>query len=291
MPHPPIVVPDVGRGRVAQCQGTHDACVEFAERLVASQPERLFLVSPHAPRHGGAFGLWAGRRLQGDLGEFGAPGAAVDLPNDEQTALHLHDAARALGIRATPIPAKQLDHGSSVPLWFLTQAGWDGLTCIASLPWESAPETLQTFGTAVAMALGRSPGSSALVASGDMTHRAKPGAPAGYHKRAVDFDHTLAKLVREGRLDQIAEIDRALRELATEDAADPSMVVVAALGHQPHGNEVLSYEHPFGVGYMVAVFHDGGGSGSKRAGRKAVRKAGKKAGKRASGEASGEASG
>jgi len=259
MPHPPIVIPDVGRGRVAQCQSTHDACVEFAQRLVAARPERLFLVSPHAPRHGGSFGLWAGRRLRGDLGEFGAPGAAVDLPNDEQTALHVHDACRGLGVRAIPIPSQPLDHGSSVPLWFLTQAGWDGLTCIASLPWESAPETLCTFGDAVAMALSRQQGPSALVASGDMTHRAKPGAPRGYHKRAVDFDNQVTQIVREGRLEEIAEIDRALRELAAEDVADPAMVVAAALGHRPHGNEVLSYEHPFGVGYLVAVFHDGGG--------------------------------
>lgn len=259
LPHPPIVVPDVGRGRVSQCQRTHDACVEFARRLVAAEPERLFLVSPHAPRHGGAFGLWSGRRLRGDLSEFGAPSATVDLPNDEQTALYVHDACRSLGVRATPIPSQPLDHGSLVPLWFLTRAGWDGLTCVASLPWESAPETLGAFGDAVATALGRQQGPSALVASGDMTHRAKPGAPAGFHKRAVDFDHQLTRLVREGKLDEIAEIDRALRELAAEDAADSSMVVAAALGHQAHGHEVLSYEHPFGVGYLVAVFHDGGG--------------------------------
>ncbi|MHC4078877.1 MAG: DODA-type extradiol aromatic ring-opening family dioxygenase [Planctomycetota bacterium] len=276
MPHPPIVIPDVGRGRVTQCQSTHDACVEFARRLVAARPERLFLVSPHAPRHGGAFGLWAGRRLRGHLGDFGAPEAAVDLPNDEQTALYVHDASRALGVRATAIPAQQLDHGSVVPLWFLVQAGWDGPTCIASLPWESAPETLRTFGGAVAIALGRCSGPSALVASGDMTHRAKPGAPGGYHKRAVDFDHELTGLVREGQLEKIADIDRALRELASEDAADSSMVVAAALGHRPHGNEVLSYEHPFGVGYLVAVFHDGGGEevANKHAGKKAVREAG-----------------
>ncbi len=278
MPHPPIVVPDVGRGRVRQCQKTHDACVEFARRLVVADPARLFLVSPQAPRHGGSFGLWSGRRLRGDLGELGAPAAAVDLPNDEQTALYVHDACRELGVRATPIPAAPLDHGSLVPLWFLTRAGWDGLTCIASLPWESAAETLRTFGEAVAMALGRQQGASALVASGDMTHRAKPGAPKGYHKRAVDFDHQLTQLVREGRLEDIAEIDRALRQLAAEDVADSSMVVAAALGHKPHGNEVLSYEHPFGVGYLVAVFHDGGGETgtSTRRTRKArtVREAG-----------------
>jgi len=34
--------------------------------------------------------------------------------------------------------------------------------------------------------------------------------------------------------------------------------VASALGFRAHGNEVLSYEHPFGVGYLVAVFHDCG---------------------------------
>ncbi len=254
-PHPPIVVPDVGRERHDDCRDTYDACLEFARRLVASRPSRLFLVSPHSPRARRAFGLWSGERLQGSLGRFGAPQAAVDLANDPQAVSALEEAAANHGVDTWTIPTEPLDHGAVIPLWFVQEAGWDGPTSIASLPWSDDPRTMETFGRTVAAAFAPLSGPTALIASGDMTHRAIPGAPAGYHPRAVEFDETLTDLVRQGRLADIAGIDPGLRKDAAEDAADTSIIAAAAIGFRPREAEVLSYEHPFGVGYLVAVFH------------------------------------
>ncbi len=257
-PHPPIVVPDVGGDRIADCRPTYDACCEFARRLVASEPDRLFLISPHSPRERRAFGLWSGERLAGDLGAFGATRSAVDLPNDRQAVAALDRAAVDEGLATWPIPAQPLDHGAFIPLWFAAEAGWRGPTSVASLPWNADPAICEAFGRAAARALEPLAGRTALIASGDMTHRAKPGAPSGYHPRAVEFDRELTRLVAAGRLAEISAIDSDLRALAAEDAADTSIIAAAALGFAPRGAEVLSYEHPFGVGYLVAVFHDGG---------------------------------
>ena len=258
LPHPPIIVPDVGRERLGDCMGTVDACRDFARRMAATRPDRLFMVSPHSPRQGNAFGLWSGDRHQGDLGRFGASGSAVDLPNDPEMVAALSRAAGARGLTAWSISPEPLDHGAVVPLWFLVEAGWDGPTCLASLPWRATPAAMEAFGHALADAVATLPGRAALVASGDMSHRCKPDAPAGFHPRAVEFDRTLTDLIAAGRLDAIGAIDPELRELAAEDAADSSQIVAAAIGYRPHAEEVVSYEHPFGVGYLVAVFHDGG---------------------------------
>ena len=258
LPHPPIIVPEVGRDRLEACRRTNAACREAGRRLVATRPDRLFLVSPHSPRQGQAFGLWSGR-LRGDLASFGAPGANVDLPGDPRLLEALHRSAGDRDLATWSIDAEPLDHGAVVPLWFLVQAGWDGPTAIASLPWGPKPASMEAFGGAVARALAELDGRAALVASGDMSHRIKPDAPAGYHPRAVEFDRVLSDLVARGRLDKIRDIDPELRALAAEDAADSSLIVAAAIGLASRGAEVLSYEHPFGVGYLVAVFHDGGG--------------------------------
>ncbi len=259
LPHPPIVVPEVGRERLDGCMSTVDACRDFARRMMATEPDRLFVVSPHSPRQGSAFGVWDGDRLRGDLGRFGAPGSAVDLANDSEMVEALARAAGAQGQATWSIPPEPLDHGAVVPLWFLVEAGWSGPTCLASLPWHATPAAMEAFGRALAAAAASLEGRAALIASGDMSHRCKPDAPAGYHPRAVEFDRALTGLVGDGRLDAIGSIDAELRELAAEDAADSSQIVAAAIGYRPHGEEVLSYEHPFGVGYLVAVFHDGAG--------------------------------
>lgn len=252
LPHPPIVVPEVGQERTAACAATLAACREFARRLVAARPARLFLVSPHSPRRRGpAFGLWQGASLAGDLADFHAPAARVSLPNDLELAAALRQTSATWDI-----PLQPLDHGAVVPLWFLQEAGWSGPTCIASLAYPGAADP-GAFGTAAGAALARLPGAAAVVASGDMSHRCLPGAPAGFHPRAAVFDQAVVERAAAGRLAALADLDPELRELAAEDVIDSSLVAAGAIGFHAHGAEVLSYEHPFGVGYLVAVFHDG----------------------------------
>lgn len=253
------MVPAVGGSRHGECRTTYDACHDFAGRLMAGAPTRVVVVSPHSPRQPEAFGVWRGERLRGDLGRFGAPDAGVDLPTDPEFHAALEGAA--VDIDLWDIPASSpLDHGASIPLWFLAEAGWTGPTSILSLPWTFTVDRLVACGRALRRALGAVGGAAALVASGDMSHRVLPGAPAGHHPRAIDFDRELTDLVRAGSLDRIASIDGDLRELAAEDAADTSIIAAAALDYDAQGAEVLSYEHPFGVGYLVAIFHDRHGS-------------------------------
>lgn len=266
MPHPPIVVPAVGGRRHGECRATYEACRQLARRVVGSRPGRLVLVSPHSPRRHRAFGLWKGARLVGDLARFGAPGARVDLANDNELVSVLESLTRATGIASWPIsptghepglgPDAFLDHGAVIPLWFLQEAGWDGPTTVASLPWECEPTELAAFGRTLARALDQLGEPAAVVASGDMSHRVLPEAPAGFHPRAVEFDRQLTEMARLGALDRFATLDPELRELAAEDAADTCILVTATHDHQARGAEVLSYEHPFGVGYLVAVFWD-----------------------------------
>lgn len=255
-PHPPILVPAVAGDRIEECRLSFDGAQQFAERLVAHQPQRLFMISPHSPRQDKAFGLWSGPRLRGDLSRFGAPEETVDLPNDLPMLGGIRRLAQSEGLATWDIPTEPLDHGAVIPLWFLVQAGWRGPTAIASLPWPYDRQELEHFGRIIARCSEDLDQPYALVASGDMTHRALPRAPAGFHPRAVEFDQALCRLVRQGRLDEISRIDPELRQLAAEDAADTSIIVSAACDFEARGCEVLSYEHPFGVGYLVAVFYD-----------------------------------
>ena len=47
VPHPPIIVPTVGRGREAEVQATIDAYHAAAKQVAAWAPEVLIVTSPH----------------------------------------------------------------------------------------------------------------------------------------------------------------------------------------------------------------------------------------------------
>ena len=99
-------------------------------------------------------------------------------------------------------------------------------------------------------------GRTAIIASGDMSHRLKQSAPCGYHPDAHRFDETFISLLRKGAFRDIRRIDASLQDVAAEDVADSTTVALAATGYRNNGHAVLSYEGPFGVGYGVAILFE-----------------------------------
>lgn len=238
MCHAPIVHPEVAGPRAEDCRRTTRAMREVAARVVASRPDRVVLVSPHSPRHPVRLAAWQGQH-RGDLGDFGAPEVAVDLPDAPEVA-------RALG--APPIPSGPLDHGAVVPLGFLVQAGWRGPTAILALPMAEGAEE------AAGRMLAELPGRTAVVASGDMSHRLQPGAPAGHHPDAHRFDRAFVEALRRDDWGT-AVGGPPFRDLAAEDVVASCRVAMKAAG-RPGGTEVIAYEGPFGVGYAEAIFRE-----------------------------------
>jgi len=237
MCHAPIVVPAVGGEEASRCARTTRAMREVASRAVASRPERLVLISPHTPRHERAWGVCAAP-LKGDLGGFRAPGVRVDLPVAT-------DVASAVG--AEPLRSRPLDHGAMVPLAFLWEAGWRGPTAVLALPMDGSG------GDVVGRALSGLPGRTAVIASGDMSHRLIPGAPAGYHPEARRFDAAFTAALAKDRWPEALTAEP--RALAAEDVVDSTAVAMAAAGG-PLNAELLSYEGPWGVGYTEAILYD-----------------------------------
>lgn len=190
--------------------------------------------------------------MHGSFRAFGAPDDRVDLPLDTKMANAIAAAARPQGLRTWPIQEAELDHGALVPLWYLAQAGWQGPTVILSLS-QRHDESLAQLGKAIATATIQLGKRTALIASGDMSHRLIPSAPCGFHPTAHSFDETFVDLVRQGRYADIGRIDANLQENAAEDVVASTLIATAAVGGSSQGHRVLSYEGPFGVGYGVAV--------------------------------------
>lgn len=256
MPHAPILVPGVGGRELARAAATAKALGELARHALAARPDTLVLISPHSPRHSDAFGFWHAGRLRGSFGRFGSPDERIDLPLDQAFTEHLEEEAQQRGLRTWPIDdAEPLDHGALVPLWHLAAAGWAGPTVVCGLnyPGEGG---LDELGEAIATTARKLHRRAAVIASGDMSHRLTPSAPAGYDPAANRFDTTFVGLLRDGAYGSIRRLDRFLQERAAEDVVDSTQVALAAGGYRATGHQVLSYEGPFGVGYGVAILYE-----------------------------------
>lgn len=250
-PHPPIMVPEVGREAIAAVRGSIDAMAEFTRRIIASGAETVILISPHAPLDARAFVAYDSPKLYGDFENFRAPDVRIEFPLDEELLKVVTRTAETEDYEVLGLDDYALDHGTSVPLYFLDRHGWRGRIVALGYSFLSNEDHLQ-FGACITKAADTVGRAVALVASGDLSHRLKPEAPAGYNPIAHRFDEAVVDAIQENAPQRIVEIDQDLRRTAGECGYRSMLVAVGATRELPPACEVLSYEAPFGVGYLVA---------------------------------------
>ena len=250
-PHPPIMVPEVGREACVEVQSSISAMAELTERLIDSGAETVVLISPHAPLEAAAFVAYDGPILQGDFSRFRAPDATVEAPLDAELLNEITLAAERHGLITLRIRGADLDHGTAVPLYFLQQNGWHGKVVALGYCFLSNEDHLR-FGNAIRQAIATLRRPVAFIASGDLSHRLKPGAPAGFSPEAHRFDEAVVDAIRSCQPHRIATIDHDLRQLAGECGYRSMLVALGVVEDAQPSCEVLSYEGPFGVGYLVA---------------------------------------
>src|SRR6266849_7475358 len=83
-PHPPIMVPEVGREAIADVRRSIDAMAALTERVIRSEAETVILISPHAPLEPRAFVAYDGPQLYADFANFRAPTASVQAQLDDE---------------------------------------------------------------------------------------------------------------------------------------------------------------------------------------------------------------
>jgi MEMO1 family protein len=252
MPHAPILIPEVAGSRQRDAVTTISALREAARVIIAAAADTLIVISPHSPDISKPIGLWRGGGLRGSLTAFGFPHLAIELPADPLLADQVATLSARRGLETVSLTECSLDHGATVPLWFVAEAGWTGPIVVVALN-STHPETVVALGDTIAEAARSTNRRITLIASGDMSHRLTIGAPMGYDPRGRDFDNWLVDALRRGAYRDLFQLDPQLDKSAAQDVIAPLLVVSAALGFSSAGGEVLSYEGPFGVGYGVAI--------------------------------------
>ena len=84
VPHPPLIVPDVGGGMENKIQKTIDAYHRVAEEIGRLQPETIVLLSPHQTMYADYFHISPGQGAEGDFGQFGAGKISMKVSYDTE---------------------------------------------------------------------------------------------------------------------------------------------------------------------------------------------------------------
>jgi aromatic ring-opening dioxygenase LigB subunit len=146
------------------------------------------------------------------------------------------------------------DWGFNVPLHFLAK-DVRGIEIKAHLTDSSSPQVHFNRGKELIKNLGYIK-KLAWIASGDMSHRLKKDGPYGLHPSGPKFDREFIKRLKKKDVPGILNLNPRLAEEAGECGLRSFCMLLGALEEAKikWRPEVLSYEGPFGVGYLVADF-------------------------------------
>lgn len=262
VPHPPIILPEVGRGEELKISATTDAYNEISRRIAELEPETIVITSPHAVMYADYFHISPGTQASGNMSQFRAGQVALTVNYDVDLAKKISDVASSAGVPAGTLGERNpsLDHGTMIPLRFLQQAGLDfnrvkflriGLSGLsAALHYK--------FGQSIARAAEKLGRRIFFIASGDLSHKLKSDGPYGFVNEGPVFDAQVMENLGGADFLKLLTMDEKICSRAAECGLRSFWIMAGALDRLDVHAERLSYEGTFGVGYGIVWLSVGG---------------------------------
>lgn len=249
MPHPPILIPEIGGGRLKEAKKSKNALEEISRRMKEKDFDTMVVITPHGEVGQASVPVYTNHVFEGSFSMFGMGKPVYRFKGDPELGLAVIKDCDF----ASSCPETLLDHGILVPLYYPQVAGVKKPILPIAIAFMSLSKLFE-FGKSLAKTIKRLDRKVVIIASADMSHRLTPDAPAGYSSRGREFDEKLVQLVKAYDVKGILNFDEVLAGEAGQDALWSIAILLGALDGLEVKHEVISYEGPFGVGYMVAAF-------------------------------------
>ena len=264
LPHPPILLNEVGHGEEQKIRQTSQAYAEVMRRIAKQQPEVLIISSPHATMYADYFHLSPGRVAEGNLSKFGAPDVACRVMYDQILTRKIESLAQRWELPAGTAGERDpmLDHGTLIPLWLLSQTGFSCPIVRIGLSGLSALSHYR-MGQCIAESVNALNRRAVFIASGDLSHKLSSDGPYGFAPEGPAFDLALTDSLACGNFGAMLALPPEQAQAAAECGWRSFLIMAGLLDRLSVKPDLLSYEGPFGVGYAVAAF-DVGESDSSR---------------------------
>ncbi len=265
VPHPPMIVPDVGHGSEQQIEETTAAYTRVAKEIAELAPDTIIITSPHTVMYADYFHISPGSGAKGDFGSFRAPNVTFDEPYDTELVQTLcriadehHFPAGTLGERD-----KRLDHGTMVPLYFIRKYLPGAKIVRIGLSGLSLADHYQ-LGIYIRDAVNTLSRKAVFVASGDLSHKLQTYGPYGFAPEGPIYDDRIIDLAKRAAFGEMLEFDPSFCQKAAECGHKSFVIMAGAFDGMSVTSEVYSHQDVTGVGYGIASFRPTGDDEDRR---------------------------
>ena len=255
VPHPPIILPEVGRGEEKKIAVTDAAYRKAAQFVAELEPETIVLLSPHSVMYADYFHISPGKGAKGDMRQFRASSVKFSVTYDTEFVHELMSTASAENFPAGTLGERDpdLDHGTMIPLYYVDQYYKNYKLVrigLSGLPLTDHYRLGQRI-RAAADALGRR---VVVIGSGDLSHKLKKDGPYGLSKEGPEYDERIMDVMGRAAFDELLDFDETFCDRAAECGHRSFCIMAGTLDGLAVEAERLSHEGTFGVGYGVCTY-------------------------------------
>lgn len=271
VPHPPIILPEVGKGEEKKISDTTLSYEIVAKEIAALAPQTIIISSPHSIMYSDYFHISPGEGSSGNMSRFNAGSVSFNEKYDTELVKEICDIAKngsTSEIQEFPAGSlgerdRYLDHGTMIPLYFIRKEYSDFMIVRIGLSGLSLPMHYE-MGQIIQKAVERTGRRVVFVASGDLSHKMKADGPYGFAKEGPEYDERIMEACGSGEFGKLFEFSEDFCDKAAECGHRSFVMMAGALDGLSVNARMLSHEATFGVGYGICCFDITGKDDNRR---------------------------
>ena len=254
VPHPPLIVSEVGEGKESEVFNTIHAYERVAQDIAKVKPDTIIISSPHAPLFSDYFYLSSGNRLEGSFEKFLAPEVSFSEINDVSLVEKIEELAKLENFPAGRVNEVLLDHGVMVPLYFIRKYLSDFKIVVVGLSFLPLIDNYK-MGMIISKAVESLDRRAVFVASGDLSHKLQDYGPYGFVKEGPIYDEKIMNIMKNANFDKLINFDSVLMDKASECGHRSFLIMAGAFDGKKVLPKMISYQDVTGVGYGICSYN------------------------------------
>ena len=256
VPHPPMIVPEVGRGSEKQVEKTIRSYEQVADEIASLCPDTIIITSPHQTMYADYFHISPGKRAKGSFKRFGVSGVKFSEEYDEDLVDKISELADREHLPCGTLGEEdsELDHGTMVPLWFIRNKYKGGKIVrigLSGLPLKDHYK----LGMIIRDAVEKLDRKAVFVASGDLSHKLQDYGPYGFAKEGPEYDKRIMDVMGRAAFGDLFDFSESFCDKAAECGHRSFVIMAGSWDRKNVRTEVLSHEDVTGVGYGICTFY------------------------------------
>ena len=253
VPHPPLIIPEIGRGGENQIKKTTESYETVAKEISELKPDTIIISSPHTIMYGDYFHITNAASVSGDFSNFNASNISFKEEQDIELIEEIENVSKKYNFPAGRTKDTELDHGTMIPLYFIRKYYKEGKIIVLG---PSGLPLIDNYmmGIIIKETINNLNKKVVFIASGDLSHKLQSYGPYGYAPEGVEYDKRIMEVCSNTNFNELLNFEESFLDKAAECGHRSFTIMAGTLDGLNVKAKYLSHEDITGVGYGIITF-------------------------------------